>query len=82
MRSGRQRRTPLLDSGVTPAIAQVYSSARGIQSVRLPSLPLAVHYSKTRIGLLTALSVLTHLAARLGTAGAMRRVADRSPGPS
>lgn len=41
-------------------------------------LPLAAHYSRPLIGVLTALSAVTQLASRLGSAKAMRYVTDRN----
>ncbi len=56
----------------------VYSAALGMLSVTLPLLALAAHYSRPLIGVLTALSAVTQLIARLGSARAMRHVKDRN----
>ncbi len=56
----------------------VYSAALGMLSVTLPLLALAAHYSRPLIGVLTALSAITQLVARLGSARAMRYVKDRN----
>lgn len=65
------------DTGIASAVALIFSAALSMQAVTLPLLALAAHYSKVEIGMLTAVSAVSQLLARLGTAGAMRRVTDR-----
>ncbi len=73
---GRQG-SPRADTGATAAVALIYSAALAMESVLLPLLALAEHFSRPEIGFLTALSAVTQLLFRLGTAPAMRRYADR-----
>lgn len=59
-------------------MALVYSASLAMLTITLPLLALAAHYSRPLIGVLTALSAVTQLVSRLGSAKAMRRVTDRN----
>lgn len=76
----RLTRAALADRDIvgTAAMSLVYSASLAMLSVTLPLLALAAHYSRPLIGVLTALSAVTQLFARLGSAKAMRRVRDRN----
>lgn len=65
------------DTHVLSVAALVYSLAMSIQAVLLPLLALATGYSKPQIGILTALSAVTQLAARIWSPTALRYVTDR-----
>lgn len=65
------------DTAATAVVALVYSASLAMESVLLPLLAVAEHYTRPEIGLLTALSAVTQLLFRLGSASAMRRIPDR-----
>ncbi len=65
------------DNSILSFTALVYSLSMGIQAVLLPLLALAAGYSKPDIGILTALSAVTQLVARMSSASAMRHVSDK-----
>ncbi len=62
----------------TAAMSLVYSAALAMLTITLPLLALAAHYSRPLIGVLTALSAVTQLVSRLGSARAMRHFTDRN----
>jgi MFS family permease len=60
------------------AVALLYTMAMAIESVAMPLVALRAGYSKPAVGVLTAVSAVTQLLARLGSAPAMRRLPDRT----
>lgn len=65
------------DTRLIAVVAMVYSASLAMESVAMPLLAIAAGYSRTDVGLLTALSALAQLVSRLGAAPLMRRVPDR-----
>ncbi|NNN19278.1 MAG: MFS transporter [Acidimicrobiaceae bacterium] len=74
---GKTSNSVLRDNNVLSFTALVYSLSLGVQAVLLPLLALAAGYSKPDIGILTALSAVTQLVARMLSAAAMRHVSDK-----
>lgn len=60
------------------ALAMVYTMAMATEAVAMPLVALHAGYSKPAVGILSALQAVTQLAARLGSAPAMRRITGRT----
>lgn len=70
--------SPSRDSNLVAITALVFSLGMGVQSILLPLLALAAGYSKADVGILTAMSAITQLVARLSSPAAMRYLTDRA----
>jgi len=67
---------PSRDQAASAGGAALFSCSLGIASVTLPLLALRVGYSAAEVGILTAVSAVAQMAARLVLGAVMRRVGD------
>jgi MFS family permease len=74
---GAAAQTTRGDTGDVALVSFVYTTALAIESITMPLLALHLGYNKPTIGVLTALSAVAQIFARIGSARLLRRRPDR-----